>query len=129
LPFTIWNRHFRALALDVGGFQYAFLCFVVFTGTTEFLTAKDAKSAKKGRRMTTDPIVDEVRAARAAIAEKFGFDRTRFHAWAREETRRRQALRACQGTGAVTDAQAGHPVLAGASLAHDSGQGGPCGAP
>jgi len=38
----------------------------------------------------TDPIVDEVREIRAAIAARFGYDRARFHAWAREESSRTQ---------------------------------------
>jgi hypothetical protein len=37
--------------------------------------------------MKPDPIVAEVRAARAAIAEAFGFDRSLHIAYAREQTR------------------------------------------
>jgi len=37
--------------------------------------------------MKPDPIVQEVREARAAIAEEFGFDSARYLAWAREQTR------------------------------------------
>ena len=37
--------------------------------------------------MTTDPIVQEVREARAAIAEEYGYDSARYLAWAREQTR------------------------------------------
>jgi hypothetical protein len=35
----------------------------------------------------TDTIVEEVREIRAAIAERFGNDRKRFLAWAREQSR------------------------------------------
>ena len=38
-----------------------------------------------------DPIVQEVRAIRASIAEQFGFDRTRIIAWARAQTAARKA--------------------------------------
>lgn len=36
----------------------------------------------------TDTIVQEVRDIRASIAEAFGYDRARYLAWAREETKR-----------------------------------------
>ena len=38
-----------------------------------------------------DPLVQEVRDIRAAIAEQFGFDRTRIIAWARAQTIARKA--------------------------------------
>ncbi len=38
-----------------------------------------------------DTIVQEVRDARAALAERFGYDRSRIIAWAREETKARKA--------------------------------------
>ncbi len=39
-----------------------------------------------------DTIVQEVRDIRAAIAAEFGYDRTKFIAWAREQTKQRKAL-------------------------------------
>ena len=39
-----------------------------------------------------DTIVQEVREARAALAEQFGYDRARIIAWAREQTKARKAL-------------------------------------
>jgi len=42
----------------------------------------------------TDTIVQEVREARAAIAEAFGYDREKYHAYAREQTRLRNEARA-----------------------------------
>jgi len=39
-----------------------------------------------------DTIVEEVREARAAFAERFGYDRSRIIAWAREQTKARKAL-------------------------------------
>lgn len=38
----------------------------------------------------TDTIVQEVRDSRAAFAERFGYDRARIIAWAREETKARK---------------------------------------
>ncbi len=38
-----------------------------------------------------DTIVQEVRDARAAFAERFGYDRSRILAWAREQTKARKA--------------------------------------
>lgn len=38
-----------------------------------------------------DTIVQEVRDARAAFAERFGYDRSRIIAWAREQTKARKA--------------------------------------
>jgi hypothetical protein len=38
-----------------------------------------------------DTIVQEVRDARAAFAERFGYDRARIIAWAREQTKARKA--------------------------------------
>ncbi len=38
-----------------------------------------------------DTIVQEVRDSRAAIAERFGYDRARIIAWAREQTKARKA--------------------------------------
>jgi hypothetical protein len=50
-----------------------------------------------------DSIVDEVRAARAAIAAEFEYDLARYLAWVREETRRRQEEGARQrGAGAAS---------------------------
>lgn len=44
--------------------------------------------------MITDPIVQEVRDARAAIAAEFGYDLSKYLAWIREQTRlRKEALR------------------------------------
>jgi hypothetical protein len=40
--------------------------------------------------MTADSIVQEVRAARAAIAGKFGYDLPKYLAWAREQTKLRK---------------------------------------
>jgi hypothetical protein len=37
--------------------------------------------------MKPDPLVQEVREARAAIAEEFGYDSARYIAWVREQTR------------------------------------------
>lgn len=37
--------------------------------------------------MKTDPIVQEVRDARASIAAEFGYDLSKYLAWAREQTR------------------------------------------
>ena len=45
--------------------------------------------------MNDDTIVQEVRDIRAAIAAEFGYDRTKFIAWAREQTKQRKAA----GTG------------------------------
>jgi hypothetical protein len=42
--------------------------------------------------MNDDTIVQEVRDIRAAIAAEFGYDRTKFIAWAREQTKQRKAL-------------------------------------
>ena len=39
-----------------------------------------------------DTIVQEVREARAAFAERFGYDRSRIIAWAREQTKARKTL-------------------------------------
>ena len=39
-----------------------------------------------------DTIVQEVRDIRAAIAAEFGYDRKKFIAWAREQTKQRKAL-------------------------------------
>ena len=47
--------------------------------------------------MKKDSIVDEVRAARAAIAAEFRYDLPRYLAWAREQTRLRQEALAEQG--------------------------------
>jgi hypothetical protein len=44
--------------------------------------------------MKPDPIVQEVREARAAIAEAFGYDRTAHIAYAPEQTRLRNEARA-----------------------------------
>ena len=41
--------------------------------------------------MNYDTIVQEVRDIRAAIAAEFGYDRTKFIAWAREQTKQRKA--------------------------------------
>ena len=38
-----------------------------------------------------DTIVQDVRDARAAFAERFGYDRARIIAWAREQTKARKA--------------------------------------
>ncbi len=38
-----------------------------------------------------DTIVQDVRKARAAFAERFGYDRSRIIAWAREQTKARKA--------------------------------------
>jgi hypothetical protein len=38
-----------------------------------------------------DTIVQDVREARAAFAERFGYDRARIIAWAREQTKARKA--------------------------------------
>ncbi len=40
--------------------------------------------------MITDPIVQEVRDARAAIAAEFGYDLSKYLAWIREQTRLRK---------------------------------------
>lgn len=45
-----------------------------------------------------DTIVQDVREARAALAERFGYDRARIIAWAREQTKARKA-----GTKATTE--------------------------
>jgi hypothetical protein len=42
--------------------------------------------------MNEDTIVQEVRDIRAAIAAEFGYDRTKFIAWAREQTKQRKAV-------------------------------------
>ena len=42
----------------------------------------------------TDPIVEEVRAARAAIAAEFGHDRERFLAWARDKEEKERLAKA-----------------------------------
>ncbi|MBP6785709.1 MAG: hypothetical protein KA152_18085 [Verrucomicrobiales bacterium] len=43
--------------------------------------------------MTTDPIVQEVRDARASIAAEFGYDLSKYLVWIREQTRlRKEAL-------------------------------------
>lgn len=43
--------------------------------------------------MMTDPIVQEVRDARASIAAEFGYDLSTYLAWIREQTRlRKEAL-------------------------------------
>lgn len=42
----------------------------------------------------TDPIVEEVRAARAAIAAEFGHDRGRFLAWARDKEEKERLAKA-----------------------------------
>lgn len=51
-----------------------------------------------------DTIVQEVRDARAAIAERFEFDRSRIIAWAREQTKTRRAAR-CEGKPVETASQ------------------------
>lgn len=40
--------------------------------------------------MNTDPIVQEVREARAAIAAEFGYDLSKYLAWIREQTQLRK---------------------------------------
>ncbi len=40
--------------------------------------------------MNTDPIVQEVREARASIAAEFGYDLSKYLAWIREQTRLRK---------------------------------------
>ncbi len=40
--------------------------------------------------MKTDPIVQEVREARAAIAAEFGYDLSKYLAWIREQTKLRK---------------------------------------
>jgi len=40
-----------------------------------------------------DTVVQEVREARAAFVERFGYDRTRIIAWAREQTKARKATK------------------------------------
>lgn len=40
--------------------------------------------------MTNDPIVQEVRDARAALAAEFGYDLSKYLAWIREQTRLRK---------------------------------------
>ncbi|MBL9183865.1 MAG: hypothetical protein JNN17_17120 [Verrucomicrobiaceae bacterium] len=40
--------------------------------------------------MNTDPIVQEVREARADIAAEFGYDLSKYLAWIREQTRLRK---------------------------------------
>jgi hypothetical protein len=40
--------------------------------------------------MNTDPIIQEVRDARASIAAEFGYDLSKYLAWIREQTRLRK---------------------------------------
>jgi hypothetical protein len=42
--------------------------------------------------MNDDTIVQEVRDIRASIAAEFGYDRTKFIAWARDQTRQRKTV-------------------------------------
>lgn len=48
-----------------------------------------------------DTIVQDVRDARAAFAERFGYDRSRIIAWAREQTKARKAAAPLKATRVV----------------------------